>query len=81
MLKKGFRWILGDGDKINVFNDAWLRVKSNFCVDSNTNNSGSIRKAKDLFKPGVKEWDVNKVYGNFQNCEARAILATSIPQY
>lgn len=37
-LKNGYRWILGYGDKIRVFEDAWLIGNTDFRV-SNTNVS------------------------------------------
>lgn len=78
-LKKGFRWVVGDGLSIDVFEDAWLRSKADFRTEP-TNDRGDIVKVKDLFVPGVKSWDYQKVYNFFPNCDAEAILATPVPQ-
>ena len=29
-LSIGFRWVLGDGQEINIFSDTWLRGKNDF---------------------------------------------------
>lgn len=80
VLKKGFRWVLGDGKSIEVFDDAWLRGKNEFRVDSNNATRGTKLKAFDLFMPETKMWDYQKVYNLFPSCDAKAILATPIPQ-
>lgn len=32
-LKKGFKWVLGDGETIRILEDPWLRGKENYMVD------------------------------------------------
>lgn len=34
MLKKGFRWVVGDGESINIFTYVWLREKRIFYVEN-----------------------------------------------
>ncbi|KAL8156575.1 hypothetical protein AgCh_001610 [Apium graveolens] len=79
-LKQGFRWVLGDGEDIRVFEDAWLKGKTDFRVDSGNNNRGGISKVKELFIPGEKRWDTFKVHNLFSSCDAKMILATPIPR-
>lgn len=33
-LRPGFRWILGDGKDIRIFQDPWLKGKRDFCVEN-----------------------------------------------
>lgn len=54
VLKKGYRWVLGDDKDIKIFEDAWLRGKTKYSIDSNITNRDCIDLACDLFKPGVK---------------------------
>lgn len=35
-MKKGLRWVLGDGESINIGADRWLRSLNNFCVNPET---------------------------------------------
>lgn len=79
-MRNGYRWVLGDGQSIDVFEDAWLRGKVDFRVEASIVNRESTVKAKDLFVPNIKAWDVQKVNSLFPSCDAKAILATPIPQ-
>lgn len=80
--KRGlFRWVFGDGMGIKVFQDAWLRGKVEFRVDNCYSDSIGSVKASDLFIPGTKIWDTLKVTSLFSSCDAKAILATPVPQH
>lgn len=79
-LKHGFRWVLGDGKSIEVYNDAWLRAKADFRVDCSNVRVDSVAKASDLFVSGADVWDTQMVNYLFLSCDAKAILATLIPQ-
>lgn len=80
-LKKGFKWVLGDGESIKVFGDQWVRGKENYRVDNTGTTTMSGMKACDLFLPGEKQWDNQKVHNLFSNCDTKAILAIPIPKY
>lgn len=78
---KGVRWVVGDGNSINVFVDKWLRGKPNFCVDSEYNNLVDRNvKVKDFFLRNQRAWDEEKVRNTFNSSDAEAILAVRIPQ-
>lgn len=79
-LKKGYRWTLGDGQNIDIFEDAWLRGKVDFRVETVIADRGSNVKVMDLFIPGTKMWDAQKVTSLFSSCDAKSILAMPIPQ-
>lgn len=66
-LCEGFRWLLGDGQDIKLFQDPWLRGKSDFRVEDHQLNVTRLDKIYDYFRPNTKEWDVHKVE---QNCHA-----------
>lgn len=76
--KKGFKWVLGDGESIRVFEDPWIRGKENYMVDSMVAGTSSGMKVCELFAPGVKQWDISKVNSLFTNCDAKAILALPV---
>ncbi|KAL8158345.1 hypothetical protein AgCh_002874 [Apium graveolens] len=78
-VKHGFGWVLGDGATIDVFSDAWLRGKEGYRVETVRAVEIEVVKACDLFSPGVKKWDTQKVNSLFLDCDAKAILATLIP--
>lgn len=69
-----------DGEKIRIFEDVWLRGKENYRVESRRSEQDACVKFCDLFIPGERRWDVQKVSNLFQSCDAKAILATPIPR-
>ena len=80
-MKKGLRWLLGDGKSINIGSDKWLRAKPDFCVDNlTTSNQAKCLKVCDFFKENRKEWDVDKVNLHFSNEDVATIVNTRIPQ-
>lgn len=34
VLKNGFRWVLGDGERMRIFEYPWVRGKENYMVDN-----------------------------------------------
>lgn len=58
LLKKGYRWVVGNGENIRVYEDAWLKCKSDFKVDTENHNQRAVSKVSDLIIPGSKRWDV-----------------------
>ena len=80
-MKKGLRWVLGDGDTINIGVDKWLRSLDDFCVNAiTTSDLTKQSKVRDFFKENRREWDVEKVNLHFSFEDAAAIVNTRIPQ-
>lgn len=79
-LMKGFRWILGDGNDIVAVQDQWLRYKSDFKVDNNHIYEGRSELVSSYFLQNSKQWDVNRIYEQFTEEDAKAILAIHVPQ-
>lgn len=79
VLKKGFKWVLGNGENIRIYEDPWVRGKENYLVDNTYIDVSSGRRVCDLFVPGEKKWDTTKVNNLFTRCDADAILALPIP--
>lgn len=79
-IKHGFRWVVGDGKNIKVFEDIWLRDNGNCSLENTNMVRTDAVNVCDLFVPGTKNWDVQKVSSLFTNCDAEKILATRVPQ-
>lgn len=79
-LRKGFRWIVGDGENIKIFKDPWLKGKRDFCVEDSHVNAVRNEKVCCYFCPNSKDWDVQKVQQDFHEDDIRLILQTRIPQ-
>lgn len=78
MLKKGFKWVLGDGEKIKDFEDPWVSGKEQYMVDNTYAVTSRGIRVCELFVPGEKQWDTHKVNNLFSNYDAKAILAIPI---
>ncbi|KAL8127458.1 hypothetical protein AgCh_014390 [Apium graveolens] len=80
-MKKGLRWVVGDGKSIRVVHDRWLRTKNDYCVNINeVRGDASSLKVCDLFQENKKEWDLSKLRSYFSSEDVDAILKTRIPQ-
>lgn len=80
-LKKGLRWVIGDGRSICIGKDRCLRGKENFCVDQGRCSSIALNsKVCDLFQENGLDWDGTKVRSHFDWEDAELILSTRIPQ-
>lgn len=79
-LKKGFKWVLGDGEDIRIFEDPWVRGKENYMVDNTYTGIASGTKVCELFIPGEKQWDISKVHNLVTNYDAKIFLAIPIPR-
>lgn len=79
-LKKGLRWIVGDGESISVASDRWLRTKEDFSINKEQTSSQGLRwRVCDLFQENRRLWDENKIKLHFNDDDVEAILNTRIP--
>lgn len=76
----GFRWVLGDGLCINIFDDRWLKGKYDFKVENIQGYNNRNDKVHEYFHPDIKQWDVNKIRQTFHDIDANCILKLRIPQ-
>lgn len=53
-LKHGFRWVIGNGEKIKVFEDSWLKGGENYKVENICTDRVNVTRVCDLFVPGEK---------------------------
>ncbi|XP_074363628.1 uncharacterized protein LOC141704240 [Apium graveolens] len=79
-LTVGFKWVLGDGNNINIFSDKWLRGKLDYRVEHHHVNSARGDKVKEYFCSNTKQWDMTKIQQTFHKLDADCILKTRIPQ-
>ncbi|XP_074322978.1 uncharacterized protein LOC141659936 [Apium graveolens] len=79
-LCKGFIWVLGNGNEIVAAKDLWLRLKGDFHVEQSTFYEGRNELVSSFFYPNERKWNINMVQECFLEEDAKAILATHIPQ-
>ncbi|XP_074346503.1 uncharacterized protein LOC141685290 [Apium graveolens] len=80
-LRKGFQWVVGDGEDIKIFKDPWLKGKRDLCVEDSHVNGVRNERVFCYFRPNRKDWDVQKVQQDFHDDNIRLILQTRIPQF
>lgn len=73
-IRKGFRWILGDGKEIRAFVDPWLKMKRDYCVEDHHLNDIREERVCNYFRPNTKEWDMHKVHQMFHEVDIQLVL-------
>lgn len=79
-LYAGYRWVVGNGQNINATKDRWLKAKKGFCVDNSHFYAGRDDRLSNYIISQNRSWNVDLVIEQFLPQDARAILATLIPQ-
>lgn len=72
---KSARWSVGNGEKINIYEDNWI------ASGSRVENQGdqSITAVKDLIDQTNRSWDYSKIRSIFNSITAIKIVQTPIP--
>lgn len=71
--------MVGDGKTVHVYEDSWLKEKSNLKVDIVRSDNDVIVNVCEIFIPEDKRWDTQKVVNSFQSCDTKA-LSNIIPK-
>lgn len=79
-LRRGFRWVLGNGENIVAVRDPWLRAKETFCVENSHRYEGRNELVSELLIPNSRQWNTSYVQEHFVEEDVRAILAIIVPQ-
>lgn len=77
VLRRGIRWKIGDGTKVNVWTENWLRDADNMKVQTPMILDMNNLTVHDLLIPGAREWDVELINDLFITRDVEEI--TSIP--
>jgi ribonuclease HI len=78
VLLLGCRWQIGNGSKISVMNEPWLRENQRSFIDGPQTQNVYSLKVQHLLLPNVKRWDEDKIYSIFSREVAREILAVPL---
>lgn len=77
VLKKGYRWRIGDGGHINIWKDPWLHDPLNFFVEKPMLQELQDWTVQYLMVSGSREWDHETIESMFEDRDTKAI--TEIP--
>ncbi|KAK2410765.1 hypothetical protein QL285_046110 [Trifolium repens] len=78
VLLLGCRWQIGDGSKIQVMSEPWLRVNNGRCLNGPQNQNVYQLSVGNLLLPNVKRWDENKIHTLFSIEDAYDILSVPL---
>ncbi|CAN1191764.1 Uncharacterized mitochondrial protein AtMg00310 [Linum perenne] len=74
VVHRGSRWRLGDGSKVSVWGDQWLRDDANLSIETEKDDELNGLKVCDLLIPGLFEWDQELLEGLFEPRDVQAII-------
>jgi ribonuclease HI len=78
VLMLGCRWQIGDGSKIQLMNEPWLRGGHGWYLNAPQPQHVYGLKVESLLLPNVKSWDKNKIFSLFSNEEAHNIISVPL---
>lgn len=81
VIEKGCRWIVGNGNSINIWDDPWLSKPPSFKAISPRINNTSYVKVGDIIDHETMKWKVDIVKEIFIPFKAEEILNTPIPSH
>lgn len=73
VIVKGARWVVGNGESVNIWKDRWIPIPDSFKVVSRRTPLESEMVAC-LIDKETRSWDIDKVKGAFLPHEAEVIL-------
>ncbi|CAN1778200.1 Uncharacterized mitochondrial protein AtMg00310 [Linum perenne] len=74
VVRRGSRWRLGNGERVRVWGEQWLRDDENLEVITVPNIQLEGLRVCDLILPGTLDWDVQKLYNLFEERDCREIV-------
>jgi hypothetical protein len=74
LLKEGYRWKIGDGSKIPLWNTPWLRNETNLRIITQNTISDDTRKVSFLIDASLGCWDRQRVSEKFCDRDVKEIL-------
>ena len=75
--KKGCIWRVGDGTKINIWNDCWIPNSASKKIITIRGNQ-VLTKVCELLDPIIGDWDEQLIRENFWHIDAECILQIPI---
>ena len=77
LVRRGVRWQVGDGERIQVWKDKWLPNPSTYKVVTSENLGPRVTWVRDIIDGDKMEWRANLIRQTFMLQDVDAIL--SIP--
>ncbi|CAN1129696.1 Putative ribonuclease H protein At1g65750 [Linum perenne] len=78
MIRRGLRWRIGNGTKVSVWGDQWLKNDERPCINTPEDELLHGLKVCDLMIPGTYEWDMEMIEAVFEERDVEEILKVPI---
>jgi len=78
LIKSGYRWKIGDGSHINVWNDPWIRSLPTLKPSIIPSPSMAELFVNNLFNPDMSSWNNDLIHSIFNFQDATAILSITL---
>lgn len=80
LIRRGHIWRVGNGEKINIWKDAWIPQSPTKKVLTNR-GSHLLSRVSDLIDPATGDWDVQLLHQTFWQIDVQRILAIPLPMH
>lgn len=70
IVKKGSRWVIGNGKRVHIWEDRWIPTPVSFKVVNPRGSSNNVEWVLDLINTETRSWDTAKVNSTFLPFEA-----------
>lgn len=78
VISKGARWLIGDGQQVQIWKDSWIPTLPDFKLTRNTSDIPAVALVEDLIDADTKNWNRGLIIKSFIPFEAQLILNISI---
>jgi hypothetical protein len=78
VLLYGCRWQIGDGRKIQIMHEPWLRTSQDCCIRAPQSQNVYNLTVQHLLLHNIKKWDEEKINSLFPIDVAKEILAVPL---
>ena len=78
LIMRGSRWIIGNGERVHIWDDRWIPSLDSFKVVSPRGFSSNLGLVSSLINRETKGWDVNLERNTFLPHEAEIVLGIPI---
>ena len=75
---RGFRWVIGNGERVHIWEDRWILSPDSFKVVSSRGLSTNVVLVSSLINRETRDWDVNLVRNTFLPHKVEIVLGIPI---
>ncbi|GAU29840.1 hypothetical protein TSUD_223860 [Trifolium subterraneum] len=72
------KWSIGTREKIDIWEQNWLKEGLSIATPSNMQRPGDLNKVKDIIMSNSKFWDIDKISSMFDSTTVRCIINTPL---